>query len=55
MRSNVDYRSEFGDFTETNYRELLRLALTRYRFARFGDSGTDRHVLWRHDIDVSVN
>jgi hypothetical protein len=55
MHPGDDHRGDFGDFTEVNYRELLRLALTRYRFARFGDRSTDRHVLWRHDIDVSVN
>jgi peptidoglycan/xylan/chitin deacetylase (PgdA/CDA1 family) len=55
MRTGVDHRREFGDFTEANYRELLRLACSRYRFARFGDGSADRQVLWRHDIDISVN
>jgi peptidoglycan/xylan/chitin deacetylase (PgdA/CDA1 family) len=55
MRVGVDHRREFGDFTEAGYRELLLLARSSYRFARFGDGGADRHVLWRHDIDISVN
>jgi peptidoglycan/xylan/chitin deacetylase (PgdA/CDA1 family) len=55
MRTGIDHRSEFGDFTEAGYRELLQLARANYRFARFGDDSVDRHVLWRHDIDISVN
>jgi hypothetical protein len=55
MRTDVDHTSEFGDFTEDGYRELVLLARSRYRFARFTDRGADRHVLWRHDIDISVN
>ena len=55
MRTGVDHRREFSDFTEANYRDLLHLARSHYRFARFGDAGTDRHILWRHDIDMSVN
>lgn len=55
MRCEAEHRAEFADFTEVGYRRILRLARSRYRFARFGDCGTDRHVLWRHDIDVSMN
>jgi hypothetical protein len=54
-RTDIDHRTEFSDFTETNYRAILRLAHDRYRFARFGDDAIDRHVLWRHDIDTSMN
>ncbi len=55
MRPESDHRREFGDFTEASYRDLLQIARARYRFARYGDGGSDRHVLWRHDIDISVN
>lgn len=55
MRAGVDHSSEFGDFTEAGYRELVLLARSSYRFARFTDSNADRHLLWRHDIDISVN
>lgn len=51
---HADHRAEFADFTEASYRNILRLARSRYRFARFGEGGVDRHVLWRHDIDVSI-
>jgi hypothetical protein len=54
MRSNADHRAEFADFTEAGYREILRLARSHYRFAPYGDTGADKHVLWRHDIDVSM-
>src|SRR5437763_13714213 len=55
MRTAVDHRREFADFTEANYRNILRLASSRYRFARFGNADTDKHVLWRHDVDTSMN
>ena len=43
------------DFTEDEYRELLALAASRYRFATFGELDADPPcVLWRHDLDFSV-
>jgi hypothetical protein len=46
--------SEYDDFTEQAYRELLVLALGRYRFLSFSEAaGADAGVLWRHDIDMS--
>ena len=48
--------SSFADFTEAAYRDLLAaLKAGNYQFARFGDGGADRHVLWRHDVDFSVH
>jgi hypothetical protein len=56
--------SSFADFTEEAFRELLRqLKRAGYRFARFGAEAnaesrglkTDRHVLWRHDVDFSMH
>lgn len=47
---------QFHDFTEDAYRDLLRLLKCRsYRFFRFGYNGAARHVLWRHDVDVSMH
>lgn len=44
------------DFTETAYRELLRLARGRYAFLSFRDAAAaPTGILWRHDIDVSVH
>jgi hypothetical protein len=52
----TDRDSEYLEFTERGLRNLLGLLKSGgYRFAKFGDDGTDRHVLWRHDIDVSVH
>jgi hypothetical protein len=46
----------YAEFTEAAYEGLVRLALGRgYRFAAYGEFAEDRHVLWRHDIDVSVH
>lgn len=45
----------FEDFTEGHYRFLLRLASQSYRFAAFGEfQSEDRIVLWRHDVDMSM-
>jgi RimJ/RimL family protein N-acetyltransferase len=43
-------------FTEADFRTLIE-ALKRggYRFASYGDALPGRHVLWRHDIDMSVH
>lgn len=44
------------EFTEAGFRDLLLgLKAGGYRFARFGETVDDRHVLWRHDIDMSVH
>lgn len=49
-----DYR--FDDFTETEYRNLLRLAKENWEFVSFPDfQKGGRICLWRHDIDVSVH
>lgn len=44
------------DFTEAHYRQLLCAAKSSYRFATYDEIpwGT-RFVLWRHDIDSSIN
>jgi hypothetical protein len=48
--------SPFIDFTEDGFRALLRQLKQRvYRFASYGDTGSDRHVLWRHDVDFSMH
>lgn len=46
----------FEDFTETEYRELLRLTKKTWRFIAFPDFREQGRVcLWRHDIDVSIH
>lgn len=55
MNDRSDLDLAFSEFTESGYREILKLAAARYRFANFGDLGGDRHVLWRHDLDGSVH
>jgi hypothetical protein len=47
--------STFDDFTETAYVALLDSARRRFAFEPFGTSCRDPHVLWRHDVDVSVH
>lgn len=50
---SIDYT--FRDFTEGEYRSLLRIAKARWRFIPYSDYRTpDSFVcLWRHDIDFS--
>lgn len=48
-------RYRFADFTESEYKELLRLAREHYRFIRYGECCDQPHVLWRHDVDLSVH
>jgi hypothetical protein len=45
----------FEDFTEKAYRELVELARTRLAFEPFGTAAAHPHVLWRHDVDLSVH
>lgn len=52
----MDYHIE--DFTEENYRKLLRMARNNFEFIQFSDIdkiAKDRVVIWRHDIDYSVH
>jgi hypothetical protein len=49
--------SVFADFTEDSFRILVRqLKGAGYRFASYGEEPAgDPHVLWRHDVDVSMH
>ena len=42
------------DFTEVGCREILRAAKERYRFEPYGTDCAEPHLIWRHDIDVSM-
>lgn len=49
----MEYNLE--DFTESNYRQLLRAAKRSYQFISFPDFDNDgRTILWRHDVDMSI-
>ena len=44
------------DFTEREYRDLVRLARGRFEFLTFASAvGASAGVLWRHDIDMSMH
>ena len=46
----------FESFTERGFRSLiLQLKDRGYRFAGFGETAADQHVLWRHDVDYSLH
>jgi hypothetical protein len=46
---------DFAEFTESAYVKLLDLARAHVRFEPFGTTSEVPHVLWRHDIDMSVH
>jgi len=49
-------QSEFAEFTEAGFRSLLQvLKAARYSFARYGEQPSGRHVIWRHDVDMSMH
>lgn len=53
----------FDDFTENNYRQILKLAKKKYTFVsykKFMEEETEnreqyKKILWRHDIDFSIH
>lgn len=48
--------NDFAEFTEDGFRRLVGLVKQGgYRFARYGESSDDRHVIWRHDVDFSMH
>ncbi len=48
-----------NDFTETNYKNILQNAITRYSFIGYEDikqiSDNKEYILWRHDVDFSIH
>jgi hypothetical protein len=48
-------RHDFAEFTERGYRGLVETARGRFTFEPFDTRATTRHVLWRHDVDISVH
>lgn len=47
-------RPAFDDFTESGFRDVLAAAKARYVFEPYGTETDEPHVLWRHDVDYSV-
>ncbi len=46
----------FSEFTEDGFRRLLiQLKVNGYRFATFASHDSGKHVLWRHDVDMSMH
>jgi hypothetical protein len=45
----------FADFTEASYERIVAAARESYAFEPFGTTSEDAHVLWRHDVDLSVH
>ncbi len=48
--------NEGAEFTEAAFRSML-VALKEggYSFSRYGEALTERHVIWRHDVDFSMH
>jgi hypothetical protein len=47
--------STFDDFTEAAYRQIVSRAGARFAFEPYGTTAAHPHVLWRHDVDISVH
>jgi hypothetical protein len=45
----------FADFTEDGYRGIVRATRAAYAFEPFGSDAESPHVLWRHDVDISLH
>jgi peptidoglycan/xylan/chitin deacetylase (PgdA/CDA1 family) len=46
----------YNEFTEAGFRKLLKaLKDGEYHFARYGENSATPHVLWRHDVDLSMH
>ncbi len=45
----------FSDFTEKNYRQLLKLAKKRFEFKSFHTKSKNPHIILRHDVDISIH
>jgi hypothetical protein len=54
-RDALSRQYRFDDFTESHYRRLLNLAKSRFRVEPFGTNTDQPHILWRHDVDLSVH
>lgn len=55
MRAISEHISEYADFTEFSYRNMLVLAKKNYSFSRFGERAAGKTILLRHDLDASIH
>jgi hypothetical protein len=51
MTTDID----FDQFTEAGYRAFLQSASKNYSWAFFGSKPSERHIILRHDVDLSPN
>jgi hypothetical protein len=52
---NISKKYCFSDFTEKNYRRLLKLAQKRFEFKSFHTKSKNPHIILRHDVDISIH
>lgn len=48
------FSKDDNDFTLDRYRDLIRVTKDRWRFLLFGNPDRSTGVLWRHDVDISL-
>lgn len=53
---NISAKYRFDDFTLTNYKKLLAIALQNYSFSFYSDINpyNDKNIILRHDLEFSV-
>jgi hypothetical protein len=47
-------KRDFNDFTEASYRDIIKAAKKKYIFCGYTDAPMANTLLWRHDLDFSV-
>jgi hypothetical protein len=47
--------ADYGEFTESAYSDLVASTGQQYSFQPYGTLFEGRHVIWRHDVDMSVH
>jgi len=53
--TSLDKKYFFSDFTERHYIQLLKMAKKYYSFELFTTKQKKPHVIWRHDVDMSIH
>lgn len=43
------------EFTEINYKAIVKQAMNTHLFVGYEFKGNECHVIWRHDVDFSLN
>lgn len=54
LQNNYSSLYYFKDFTFRNYRKILKIAKSKYKFASYSDDLDEKTIIWRHDLEFSI-